>query len=516
MAQEKILDMTKSAASNETAVNNKFEELSQQGGGSTSEQSFIPETVASNAYGDSDFGDIEANNQFSIGALVSIFNSIRLTQSIRENTIRLNGTLGYTHCPTVRIHNGIAYIAFFRNTGGTDHLNSKASIHLSIVDITTKTMVEPIPVLIADSSSTAYLTSGDSVTLTDGALDPNMWIDQQNGIVRVTFTAHRIVDSTDEYYICYRDYNIMSGVLGDINACKILVDDVPADFSEVNFRLVSPDTGKTYGQMYMTSQYGELDGWLYICLATGRNLPSGFIFRTKDFITFEPVGNPYVLDGEEKKDASINLKYEMALHSVSTAWGKKLRFAARTYGENMVVGTIETDGCRVSNRRAIHDGNSRQCWVSINGSDTTLYLIHNIDSGSYRNMTGVEQVRPQSLEASNITRVATTFQMIYPSVVGYEGYLFVAYMRGGAVFLSRIPLIKKAYEILPTFERMLDVFTNGTIDYPIEYTNSMNINLEEGKFYKQNNVVYRCVFSSALTNRAALSTFVGKNLEVVS
>ena len=516
MANEKILDMTKSAAANETAVNEKFDELSQQGGGSggASEEQFIPESVAYNAYGNGiDIGDIEDNNPFATGSMVNIYNSIKTVKAVRETSMRIDGQLTYTHCPAMAIHNGIAYIAFFCNTGGNDYLNDKASIHLSIVDVSQITMQALTPILVADKDSIATLASGSTVVLSDGAIDPNLWIDTGNGIVRITFTARR----GDEYYYCYRDYNISAGTLGDIRTCKIISGNDSVDFSEVNFRIVSPDSSKAYGQLYMTSQYGELDGWNYICLGAGSNLPSGYVFKTQDFITFTPVSVPYVVQNGQNVDANLNIKYEMAIHPVNTAWGWKLRFAVRTHGAKMKIGWLGTDG-KVEDIREIHDGNSRHCWFTVNGDYAALHLMHNVDSGAYRNMTGVEKVHPNSTAASNVTRVSTCFQMIYPSIAEYEGYIIVSYQGDGAhhVRLARLPKPKKAYEVLPTFERMLDVFADGTRDNPIEYTNTLSINLEEGKYYKQTNVVYRCVFSSALTNRAALSTFVGKNLEVVS
>lgn len=502
MARKEI-DKTKSATFNEGAINDNFEEL-YKGEGSSFHTDPVSGYVVNNPY-----GGVVDNNDFDLGNMLSAMNSVLIQREIHDSTVKLQPTYidgngvtrdSYTHGPNVCIYNGKAYVTAFYNPLGTDHAEwpiADMRVAMFIFDLETWAIDKVIDNGVQQDFF-CVAQHGSPVGaqfIASGAAEPLLHI-SDNGIVTVCFTA-RVSDNASDpsgtglWYMCYRDYNIANGTWGDIGICQF-----KADEESTPVAMSGPTVGSVLGlpdirAFEMFAQYAELEpryrdannnlvylGYkeYYINISCESTIKNGAIVRTRDFKT-------YTLWLIPEWPVDVTVRNEMALATVETAWGRKLRVAARTQAEKtMFIGTIDfddldTDGVTIktpghvttgiSNMyRFIPDGGSRPCWFKttlLSGLRQYAYLAHMTDIGERnRAWSAIDVVQGNSLNGSMVSRVATTLPIVYPAIaiatIGGKQKYVVAYMRGGRVYIAHFSLPRTFNELIPIAAKIIDTF----------------------------------------------------------
>lgn len=509
MANEKILDMTKSAAANETAVNNKFDELSQQGGGDGNHHT---DPVQGYLLGNNFGGNVDCNN-FALGDALAIVNSVLMQRSLKDSKVKLaplndGGNEAYAHGSNVAVLNGKAYVVCFFNTRSTvDEFEYKstgdARIALFIFDLATWA-IDKVTVNGVQKNYYEVAQHGDAISngnyIASGCGDPIVFA--SGNTVTVAWTCRMSASASDaaptgSYCMLYRDYNISDGTWGNINPClfKESTSATPVEMTHTNFMSALGLT--SWSQWFnMFSQYAEyqptykdannqtvtLPKEYYVAVASNTSIPNGVIVRTQDFHTFT-----YWIKPVFSEFSPINLKYEMALTTVRVPGepSYRLKCAARTASETqMFIGTIRfdtynTDGTVAqvgyaetdpSNPgkvcRMIPDGGSRPCFFHLfneNWLTYIVYLNHMTDIGSRsRRWTSVEVVGTNFMTAAYLSRIATTTQMTYPSItqatINGKNWYIVTYTCEDRIYIGKFGSMKSFNDVIPMLAKMIDTF----------------------------------------------------------
>lgn len=494
----KLIDPAKNAVVNAGAINDNFEELYEESGGPQHTEP-VDGYLLDNPFG----GNVDCNN-FGLGDMLSMVNSVLIQRELHDSMLKLqptyddNGVVkpSYTHGPNLAVYDGKAYVTAFYNPKGDDNIEypiGDMRIALFIFDIATW-QVEKVVDNGVQQDFYCVARHGDKVGdkyIASGVGEPLIYIN--NGVVTIVFTC-RISDSPNDaapngdWVWCYRDYNIANKEWGANLLCKLKADSSssPVDMTATALGNVLGISGLTAFNAF--SQYAEhqpsyvngsgqtvtLDKEYYINIANDTKIPHGAIMRTKDFHTFT-----YWITPQWPVDVTI--KFEMAMTTVDTAWGKKLRVAARTKNEReLFIGTIDfdtynTDGSvkevghvhttNANMYRFIPDGGSRPCWfrTTLNGVRQYCYLMHMPDIGSRsRRWAAIECVNGNTLVAASVSRVATTTQMIYPSVattiIGGKTKYIVAFMYNCRVYIAHFSLPRTFNELIPIAAKIIDTF----------------------------------------------------------
>lgn len=459
--------------------------------------------------------DVMGNN-FALGEILSAVNSVIMQKEIKSSKVRLpvtytqNGSekFCYTHGSNLVVYNGKAYVTCFFNKTGADHFEYSVNgviqdtrIAMFIFNLSTWA-IEKVTVGGVQQDYQEVIKHSDAVDgglyIASGAGDPIIFV--KDGVVTIAATCRLSASADDsapngDYYMVYREYTISSGTWGTIKPCKFKAsaNAEAVDMNATNFKsALGISSWSNWFNMF--AQYAEyqptkdkdgnnlsvsLPKEYYVCVASDTSLNNGVIVRTQDFHTFT-----YWMIPEWTEKNPINLKYEMALFTIDTTWGKALRCAARTAGETeMFIGTIDfdtynTDGSvnQVGSTRTnggepnkqwrlIPDGGSRPCFMPYHTNNSLFsYLFHMTDIGSRsRKWDAVEFMHSNTLVAASVSRIATPLWMTYPSIalttINDEKWYVVSYTyEGGGVYMSKFKPFKTLDDVIPMLAKMIDAF----------------------------------------------------------
>ncbi len=473
MANEKILDMTKSAAANEAAVNNKFEELGQGGGGITLDD--LKAQVTEGEYGASTIVGDNVEIPTTPARLIEDVNTIRMIKDMRDSVLNVSGDYG--HEPQMLIHNGKAYIAYMYHEQGTDEgwgssdNNYKPKTRLSIVNLST--MAVEKSVMIAKVGDT-YTEDGVTMTI-NTAGSPNIAL-IGNDTIRVLFSGN--VD------ILYRDYSISNDSLGSIGVCTITKDGTTLSATLPHFKTLIENAGST---LQVHSQYAKVGNKYYISMGNGTSGKNGNIFTTEDFINYTWFAKPSIPAIGE----NLGLEFEIAVYPWFDAWNYVSLYLAirRSSGTgNMIVAKMHTGLKYVNNQfvegdkaagsidgyKIIPCNSSRPCFFTPAGSvdfiDTkgqnNLFIAYDNKGQTYpyREYTDVCFLKKNTFADSTVRRISQCLRMTYPSIVYHDGYYYVAYQgyttgNQPHVLLSKFrPFSANWDKVIATLAKMLDTF----------------------------------------------------------
>ena len=466
MAQEKILDMTKSAAANETAVNNKFEELKNRTGGLTEDDlkgtgiEYLRDSEYS--YG-ALFGNEVLSGESAFGEMTRLLNSASVTEQILNNNTPVSDSshvtgsvYGYGHEPMMVKEGNLLYIVASINTQLKYETPASPANKIMLFSATCEANPTVIP--IGD-----VFKNGDDVDLENGtnyyvfnALSPNIANLTVNGrsILRI-WACVTVRDALQNHtysmaHTLYRDYDIATGEFGDISTTKIVDENgVERVLNAENLKTVQGFT-TTSGEVEAHSQwsYNSTTGLYYICLSGGDTWQNPFIYTTPDFITYT-----HFMEVSVNGVESLSHAWEMALQF----WWDGLYFATRqvsTLG-GMVVGKIDRETKRVSWAKTIPVNASRPRFFC-KGTSTAaypLYLFYVPNNKRNRWISGIARVTHER----DVTCVANTLSCTYPSVIYYDGWFYVAY-QGQGIRVSRFKIPFDWSNSIPVFEKIANLF----------------------------------------------------------
>lgn len=510
MARKTIDFINKSADDAATDINDNFKELyeGQEGGGGN----YHTNPESGYDINGQPIGGAVLGNNFALGELLSAVNSVLLQKEVKDSKVQLSipyvdggvTRTHYTHGSNLVVWNGKAYVTCFFNRSSVDQFEYSAQhdtrIAMFIFNLSTWS-VENVTVGGVQQGYQEVMKHGDAVDgglyIASGAGDPIIFV--KDGVVTIAATCRLSASADDsapngDYYMVYREYTISSGTWGNITPCKFKADanTTAVDMNATNFKsALGISSWSNWFNMF--SQYAEyqptkdkdgnnlsvsLPKEYYVCVASDTSLKNGVIVRTQDFHTFTFWMTPV---WSEKNP--INLKYEMALFTIDTTWGKMLRCAARTASETeLFVGTmlfdsynndgsiarvggpIANDGESNKYWRMIPDGGSRPCFMPYPISGRLYsYLFHMTDIGSRaRRWSAVEYMHANTMVATHTSRVATSTEMTYPSIalttISGEQWYIVSYTCQGRIYMGKFKPFKSLDDVVPMMAKMFDTF----------------------------------------------------------
>lgn len=474
MANEKIFDMTKSAAANEAAVNNKFDELSQQGGGGSISRA---ESKPSNHYSSYDYGMSVAKEGNVIAELRTIFNSVQFNEELAANRVWTQ-TSAFAHGSALVAGEDAIYCTHIINPGATNDspyvvpagMTTKVMLYAHDLD----TLAQRANIVVAERGDTVSV-NGETYYIVSGTGCPQAF--PITGGVRIIFVAglHANANYAETaervWYTFYRDFsfnpanNTLTG--GTIGVCTIsgeLMNN--ANIATALGRSAFNDQNRTIA---MVNQYAKRTennvDYYYIGIAYSSELRNGVILRTTDFKDFTVWWQLPDLPLEQ------TLKFEFTCYNYYY-YGNNyyLAMGFRTNGDDHLIWLVdwaEPHTTKVAFVIPTCSGGygGRSCWLpQTPGTAYTLQMIY--DTPGYAR-TAANVLRfdtPNGASAKNVTSViAQTYCMSYPSVVYYNGYYYVSYtdIIGGhkAVCVSKFSPFKfDGKNVIPTLAKMLETF----------------------------------------------------------
>ena len=473
MANDKILDMTKSAAANETAVNNKLAELSQQGGGSTSRAEKKPAGYYSNY----DYGMSVAKEGNVIAELRTLFNSVKFNEELAANRVWTQ-TSAFAHGSALAAGDDALYCSHSINTLHAhdspydEEKGVSTKVMLYVHDI--ETLVQLASTVVAEHGDTVTI-NGDTLFIVSGTGCPNIL--PISGGVRVIFAAgvHANANYAETaervWYTFYRDFlfdksnNTLTA--GTIGVCTIggeLMNN--ANIASALGRSAFNNQNRTVA---MVNQYAKRTennvDYYYIGIAYSSELRNGVILRTTDFKDFMvwwqlpdlPLGQ------------TLNFEFTCYnYHYYSNNYYLAMGF--RTNGDGHLIWLVEwaePHAEKVAFVIPTCSGGSggRSCWLpQPPGTAYTLQMIY--DTPGYAR-TAANVLRfdtPNGASAKSVSSVvAQAYCMSYPSVIYHNGYYYISYtdIIGGhkAVCVSKFSPFKfDGKNVIPTLAKMLETF----------------------------------------------------------
>lgn len=472
MANEKILDMTKSAAANETAVNNKLAELSQQGGGGSISRA---EEKPAGYYSSSEYGMNCANEGNVIAEMRTLFNSVRFNGELAANRVWTQ-TAKFAHgSALVAGDNGLCYCTHIINT-------DKA--HDSPYDkndgVTTKVMLyahslnnlAPLANAVVAEHGDAVTINGTTYYIVSGTGCPQAF--PITGGVRVIFAAGvhanaNYVDTAERvWYTLYRDFAYSNNTLtaGTIGVCTIggeLMNN--ANIAAALGRSAFSDQNRTIA---MVNQYAKRTennvDYYYIGAAYGSELQSGVVLRTTDFKEFSVWWQIPELPLQQ------TLKFELSCYNYHY-YGSNyyLAMVFRTNGNNLLVWLVEWSEPHTTKTAFLvpscaNGSGGRACWLpQPQGGSYTLQMIYDTPGYGRYSANVLRFDNPNGASSANITSViAQTYYMSYPSVIYHDGNYYASYTDiygGKRVCISKFsPFKYDGNNVIPILSKMLDTF----------------------------------------------------------
>lgn len=380
-------------------------------------------------------------NAFSMMDAVRHLNTVRVSAADMRNKLRLGST--YAHCPTLRVIGNKAYVAAFQNAINTVDDFTKTTIELWIVDLDNWAVLEQINV------ASAGLPCGDD-TLKIGGGDPNI-LNIDDTTLRIIFTTQL---SDGVYRICYRDYDVTAGALGDIGLCKISNGTDTYDLNIEGIKAVCGAFTAANPVINMATQYATYNGDHYIGLGVGSIYSNIPILKTADFITFTYWATPSVEGNAAHYECALTAYTKHNKTTLMAATRQCVDFHADDSHRKMLITKISLDDGSVQSSSWIPDGLARPHWHNPNDNTfSQLYLWH---------------INTRDRWCSTVTEIGAgygnicdTYGMIYPSVATYDGGMIVSYMSKNALWITKIPRVPVYVhgKALAIMDKMLDYFT---------------------------------------------------------
>ena len=375
--------------------------------------------------------------RFILGDTQKLFNTARLCGADAEH-IRLGSY--YAHIPALTVIGDKAYIVAFENKSNATDSVVYGTIELFVVDLVNWSVIEQI------SIATPGLAC-ESDTLKYGGIDPNV-LNINDTTLRIIF-ATQLSDGVN--CVCYRDYTVANGALGDIRLCKISDGTTVHDFNISGVKAVCGAFSATNPMLNMDTQYATRNGEHYIGLGVDSVYANIPILKTTDFITFTYWATPTV-EGNAAQ-------YECACMVGTTPQGQNVLFTATRQtrsAQKMLLMKVSLDDGSVMESTWIPDGNARPLWYYNNG----LYLFH--IQNEDRCVSTISSVSTSALRDTSIGSVADSFAMVYPAIAEYGEELVISYMRQYELYIAKIPKlpIYNRNQVIPMLNKFLDLFVS--------------------------------------------------------
>ena len=469
----KVFDSTKSADFNEDAINNKFEELEQSGGGSVERA----EDESSDYYSSFDYGMSFNKEGNLIAEARTLFNSVKFNEDLAANRV-FTQTAKFAHGSKIAVDsNGIGYCSHIINTEKdhdspyhvTDGITTKVMLYVH--DLTASTPTQLASATVAEHGDTVTINE-NTYYIVSGTGCPNVF--PISGGVRVIFAAgvHQNAGYTDTaervWYTFYRDFTYSNNTLsgGTIGVCTIggeLMNN--ANIAAALGRSAFSDQNRTIA---MVNQYAKriennVD-YYYIGGAYSSELASGVIFRTTDFKEFSVWWQIPELPLQQ------TLKFEFSCynyHYYSSNYYLAMGF--RTNSDKHLIwlvdwGTKETKLSMLV--PSCSDGfGGRSCFLPQPPSGAyTLQMIYDTPGYGRASANVLRFDTPNGADSLSVSSViAQTYYMSYPSVVYYDGNYFVSYTdivnKHKAVAISKFsPFKYDGKNVIPILSKILETF----------------------------------------------------------
>lgn len=468
--------MTKSAAANETAVNNKLAELSQQGGGGSISRA---EEKPARYYSSYDYGTNPSYKGNVIADMRTLFNSVVFNEELAANRVWTQ-TSAFAHGGNIVAgENDVIYCAHGMNPSIAhdspydEDEGVTLVVHLSVHDCTNN---------LAKLASDIVAKHGDSVTINGSTLyivsgAGCSQLFPISGGVRVIFAAgvhaNASYAKTAErvWYTFYRDFlfDKSSNTLtaGTIGVCTIggeLMNN--ANIATALGRSAFSDQNRTIA---MINQYAKRTEsgttYYYIGAAYSSELANGVILRTTDFRDFTVWWQLPTLPLKQ------TLNFEFTCYNYHYyANNYYLAMGFRTNGDNHLIWLVEWDEPHLNKVAFLvptcsGGSGGRSCWLpQPQGGQYTLQMIY--DTPGY-GRTAANVLRfdtPNGAGSVNVSSViAQTYCMSYPCVIYYNGSYYVSYtdiVNGHkAVCVSKFSPFKfDGKNVIPTLAKMMETF----------------------------------------------------------
>lgn len=396
-------------------------------------------------------GDNINTDIFGVGALINMWNSIKITSEIASTkkvlpSRKYNDPTKYTyaHGPNIQYLNGKLFITCFVND--TDMVDdwTKCRAMMFIVNADTLEVESTHEVSEVTANGNTYI-----VHCLDPVLYLNKVPDNNTGEYTLTVCMTTGVNkdknnNTNEYptpiesitgeavtagynYMVYRDFkftfnsqNDVTGTWGDVYPCKLKAsdNDTPVNFNRANFNdKMSTASGTTinidgFPIFNMFSQYTQArtrygtessyhwkkEGPYYVAVGASTLLPNGLILTTTDFHTFTYWAIPewrsesfkVIENGVTKY--KLGMKYEMALEWTLLGSAPALRCAVRLdSGGKMFIGHIKLNSDGSYNQGIVDDANPGKYWRLIPDANSRPCLFSSNPNDDSNIATGILQ-----------------------------------------------------------------------------------------------------------------------------
>ena len=349
----------------------------------------------------------------ALGSLRTMLNSVVMSKEWLDTQIKLGEH--YAHCPSVNVKNGIAYISAFQNAKNTTdtYVLPESSTELFLVDIATMTQTAQYKV--AGHGDTV---AGLTFAYGSGACQ-SIFIDDTT--LRTVFVAQlQNAEGVDEWYQCYRDFNITDNTFGDIGLCQLL--DADGDrhaFTTANASLYTQLLTDTSVNTNIVCQPAKIGNIWYVACGCQEQWPNMPILTTEDWITFQYWATPSV-EGN-------SAHYEMAI--ATTVDGYLYTATRQTKGKNTVqLMKINPADKSLAGHIQIPTGNDTRPFIMLGtGAGANIYIWH-ILTTTRSNSAQISVLNRHGMYLGATAAISTP-PCVYPSVVPLDGGgYFASYM----------------------------------------------------------------------------------------
>lgn len=373
----------------------------------------------------------------ALGMIHTLVNSAVVSDAVNKTRLKLGSH--YAHCPSVNVVGGKAYVSAFENTESTvdSYELPGVNTHLFVVDITS--MSQEAEYIVAQHGDTV---EGLTFAYGSGACQSIM-IDATT--LRTVFVAKlRDVAGVDEWYQCYRDFNVSTNEFGPIGLCQLRDSEGGLHpFTTANASLYIQEIDNpvdSKGQPINTNivcQSAKIGSTWYVpcgCQNRWQNIP---ILITEDWISFR-----YWTTPEAEGNAA---HYEMAIITDGSALYTATR---QTTAGKVIVAKVPLNYPELAadpNYKLpiydLPDGNcSRPAMLK---SGNKLRIAHILTADRQNSSQITELLTGFGSQAQYDSALVTLPPMVYPAFAELDDGYFVAYMVPYALYCSKIPKLDK-------------------------------------------------------------------------